>query len=127
MLRSVNRQGKIATEQNQVAVPGFEPGLPDSESGVLTTTLYRRRGCKSYGIVDFAFNSNVTDYNALEMQRTHCQARGVPKILTPPSCYYYYKRSVHKSMGKRGYSSAPSTMGWRPLGKGFTTGKMGLS
>ena len=24
-----------------VAVPGFEPGLPDSESGVLTTTLYR--------------------------------------------------------------------------------------
>ena len=24
-----------------IAVPGFEPGLPDSESGVLTTTLYR--------------------------------------------------------------------------------------
>ena len=24
------------------AVPGFEPGLPDSESGVLTTTLYRK-------------------------------------------------------------------------------------
>lgn len=26
-----------------VAVPGIEPGLPDSKSGVLTTTLYRRR------------------------------------------------------------------------------------
>lgn len=25
----------------KLAVPGFEPGLPDSESGVLTTTLYR--------------------------------------------------------------------------------------
>ncbi len=25
------------------AVPGFEPGLPDSESGVLTTTLYRSK------------------------------------------------------------------------------------
>ena len=27
--------------QTIIAVPGFEPGLPDSESGVLTTTLYR--------------------------------------------------------------------------------------
>ena len=27
----------------RIAVPGFEPGLPDSESGVLTTTLYRNK------------------------------------------------------------------------------------
>lgn len=31
-------------QERELAVPGFEPGLPDSESGVLTTTLYRRTG-----------------------------------------------------------------------------------
>jgi hypothetical protein len=31
----------LEAQQNKFAVPGFEPGLPDSESGVLTTTLYR--------------------------------------------------------------------------------------
>ena len=30
----------IDTRKINVAVPGFEPGLPDSESGVLTTTLH---------------------------------------------------------------------------------------
>ena len=34
----------ILTKLLGLAVPGFEPGLPDSKSGVLTTTLYRRYG-----------------------------------------------------------------------------------
>ena len=41
---SVLQAGNVAACQNKssiIAVPGFEPGLPDSESGVLTTTLYR--------------------------------------------------------------------------------------
>ncbi len=32
----------ISSKNSDVAVPGFEPELPDSKSGVLTTTLYRR-------------------------------------------------------------------------------------
>jgi len=32
----------ISNKKSDVAVPGFEPELPDSKSGELTTTLYRR-------------------------------------------------------------------------------------
>ena len=35
--------GGIHKKVKLVAVPGFEPGLPDSKSGVLTTTLYRKK------------------------------------------------------------------------------------
>ena len=36
------KKQQISRKHKTFAVPGFEPGLPDSESGVLTTTLYRK-------------------------------------------------------------------------------------
>ena len=38
-----------------LAVPGFEPGLPDSESGVLTTTLYRSKLPRVLGVMPGLF------------------------------------------------------------------------
>ena len=41
------------------AVPGFEPGLPDSESGVLTTTLYRSYSPRVWGDMLYLFFSSL--------------------------------------------------------------------
>ena len=62
MLQAVKQQGKIAMQQNQIAEPGFEPGLPDSESGVITTTLYRRCGCGCCEIPEIATYIQLTNY-----------------------------------------------------------------
>ncbi len=68
---------RIAMQQKHIAVPGFEPGLPDSESGVLTTTLYRRCGYRR------CENAKIAKY--IQSSTTGCQhfqERIVPKMLT---------------------------------------------
>ena len=52
------------SRRDSVAVPGFEPGLPDSESEVLTTTLYSRRNINGHRVI-------LTHFAAYSLWGTH--------------------------------------------------------
>ena len=55
-----------------IAVPGFEPGLPDSESGVLTTTLHSSVALADATCrVNDANCSDLTLYNCLRGGHMH--------------------------------------------------------
>ncbi len=84
MLQAVKQQGKIAMQQNQIAEPGFEPGLPDSESGVITTTLYRRCGCGCCEIPEIATYIQFNKLPACQLPERI--ATSVPKLFTD-GCY----------------------------------------
>ena len=54
----------IDTRKTYVAVPGFEPGLPDSESGVLTTTLHSNAvGAQHMSFIDLKVYNNCLHHH----------------------------------------------------------------